>query len=212
MSGIVDFIKWPLSCKSGTLVIINYTINTIISWIFFPKPFSIFNNYLSDLGNYSWNPIGAYFYNFGCCILTSIALVPFYIGFKDWYPEGGKDKKLIVTVQFIGLSSAFSLAMIGIFSEDFRSAHILWSAIYFMLNLLLLLLGSLILYRYENPVIEVPFKRGGLIALVISIINMAFIGYYAILGRASLLEWITVFFSLGFVGLIVYFGRYVAEV
>jgi len=209
MSGINDISKWPLSCKAGVLLITIYTVSVIIAWMFFPEPFSPLNNYLSDLGNYSWNPIGAFFFNFGN-ILTSIALIPFYIGFKDWYPEEEKNKKLIIMVQIVGLISAVSLAMIGIFSEDFRFIHIFWSAIYFILNLILFLLGSLILYTYEAPNVNVPFKRGGLIALAISIVNLSFVVYYGIFSSGPLMEWVTVICSLGFVGLIVYYGRYVS--
>jgi len=210
MLGIGDLKKWPMSCKAGILVILIYTISIIVSWMFFPKPFNPVHNYLSDLGNYSWNPIGAFFYNFGC-IFTSIALIPFYIGFKDWYPEQKKNKNLIIKVQIIGLSSAVSLAMIGIFSEDYGFSHIFWSGIYFILNLSLLFLGSIILYRYEAPKADVPFKRGGLIAFVITILNLSFVVYYAIYSAGPLLEWVTVFFSLGFVGLLVYYGRYLSK-
>ncbi|MHA1292264.1 MAG: DUF998 domain-containing protein [Promethearchaeota archaeon] len=211
MSGIKDFKKWPISCKAGVLVILIYSSNIIFSWMFFPRSYSPLKNYLSDLGNYSWNPIGAFFFNFGC-IFTSIALIPFYLGFKDWHPEEERNKKLIIIVQVIGLLSAASLAMIGIFSEDFGFSHIFWSGIYFILNLSLLFLGSIILYRYKAPKAEVPFKRGGLIAFFIAILNLSFIVYYALFSAGSLLEWVTVFLSLGFVGLLVYYGRYLSKI
>lgn len=210
MMGIKEFKKWPISCKAGILVILIYTISILVSWMFFPRPYSPLNNYLSDLGNYGWNPIGAYFFNFGC-IFTSIALIPFYLGFRDWYPDEEKNKKLIIKVQIIGLLSAVSLAMIGIFSEDFGFSHIFWSGIYFILNLSLLFLGSIILYRYEDTKVEVPFKRGGLIAFVITILNLSFVVYYFIFSTGPLLEWITVFCSLGFVALLVYYGRYISK-
>lgn len=210
MTGIKNITKWPLSCKAGILVVFTYTISITFSWMFFPRPFSPLNNYLSDLGNYGWNPIGAFFYNSGC-IITGIFLIPFFLGFRDWYPEEEASKRLLIKTRIIGILSAVSLVMIGVFSEDFGFSHIFWSGIYFILNLTLLFLGSIILYKYEDAKAEIPFKRGGLIALFITIINLSFVLYYGIFSAGPLLEWITVICSLGFVLLLVYYGRYISN-
>ncbi|MHA1147141.1 MAG: hypothetical protein ACTSR8_02740 [Promethearchaeota archaeon] len=71
--------------------------------------------------------------------------------------------------------------------------------------------NSIILYRYEDPKAEIPFKGGGLIAFAITILILSFIMYYGIFSAGPLLERVIVFFSLGFVGLLIYYGRYISN-
>lgn len=186
--------KWPISCISGILVIAFYCIFTFTSLALYPPPFSPIDNWLSDLGNSSFNPNGAIFYNLGC-ILTGISLFPFFIGLYKWYREEIWHKILVIATQIVGCCAAFSLIMIGVFSEDFIEPHIFWSEVFFRLNLLVLIIAAIALFFHSDFI-----KLIGIYGIIVAIINLLFV--YVI--GTPLLEWFTVFTALGFVGLIVY--------
>jgi len=40
----------------------------------------------------------------------------------------------------VGFIAAFSLIMIGVFSEDLMEQHVFWSSVFFILNLMVLIL------------------------------------------------------------------------
>jgi len=187
--------KIPISIISGILVIVIYCAFTFISFVFFPTPYNPIKNWLSDLGNSSFNPNGAIFYNLGC-ILTGAFLFPFFIGLYKWYMvDKSWHKILIIASQIIGCCSALALIMIGVFSEDFNELHIFWSGFYFYLNLSVLILGVFSLFW--NPKF---FKLIGIYGIVVSIINLLF----AIVIIIPILEWFTVFSALSYVGLLVF--------
>lgn len=189
-----SFLKCPLSCKAGTLVIAFYCIFTFTSYALFPPPVSPIDNWLSDLGNSSFNPNGAILYNLGC-ILTGLALFPFFIGMYKWYRDDFWHRILLVITQCIGCCAAFSLIMIGVFSEDFIEQHRFWSAIFFRLNLFVLILSSISLFLHPDFM-----KLIGIYGILVAIINLIFVSIII----TPLLEWFTVFTALGFVGLLVY--------
>jgi len=141
--------KWPISCIAGVAVIVLYCAFTFTSWALYPTPYSPVDNWLSDLGNSTYNPSGAILYNLGC-ILTGIALFPFFGGLYKWYTNDKGRRILLMITQAIGLFAAFSLVMIGVFSEDSGELHILWSSIFFLLNLLVLILMGVSLFTHPN--------------------------------------------------------------
>jgi hypothetical membrane protein len=191
---ISDLKKWPISVIAGILVIALYCTFTFISLALFPPPFSPIDNWLSDLGNSTYSPRGAIFYNLGC-ILTGIMLFPFYLGLYKWYTEVLWNKILIMATQVIGCCSAFALIMIGVFSEDFIVEHIFWSEVFFKLNLVVLILLSVSLIFHQDFI-----KPIAIYGIAVAVINLLFV---FILGT-PILEWFTVFTALGFVGLIVF--------
>jgi len=67
--------KWLVLPVAGVLVILFYCAFTLTSIALFPRPVNPLNDWLSDLGNSSYSPRGAIFYNTGC-VLTGIALFP----------------------------------------------------------------------------------------------------------------------------------------
>jgi hypothetical membrane protein len=179
---------------AGVLVILFYCAFTFTSVLLFPRPVNPLNVWLSDLGNSSYNPRGAVFYDAGC-ILTGLALFPFFAGFCYWYTNEKWRKLLIAVTQAVGFVAAFSLMMIGVFSEDAGAIHHLWSLLFFVFNLLVLILanGSLITHRkFIKPI--------GYYGLVVAVINMLFVG----LSYTSILEWFTVFTALGYVAFLSY--------
>ena len=174
---------------AGVLVILFYCVFTLTSIAFFPRPISPLNDWFSDLGNSNYNPRGAIFYNSGC-ILTGLALLPFFAGFYYWYTDERWRKSLIVATQAVGFIAAFSLMMIGVFSEDAGAIHHLWSLVFFVFNLFVLILANVSLIthcKFIRPI--------GYYGLAVAVINLLFVG----LAYTSLLEWFTVFTALGYV-------------
>lgn len=186
--------KWPISCIAGVAVIVLYCAFTFTSWALYPTPYSPVDNWLSDLGNSTYNPSGAILYNLGC-VLTGIALFPFFGGLYKWYTSDKGRRILLMITQAIGLFAAFSLIMIGVFSEDSGELHILWSSIFFLLNLLVLILIGVSLFTHPNYMKPIAYY-----GFIVAAINLLFILAYNI----PLFEWFTVFTALGYVGLLVY--------
>lgn len=189
-----DLDKYPISVIAGILVIVIYCTFTFISWALFPPPFSPFDNWLSDLGNSSYSPNGAIFYNLGC-IFTGCALFPFYFGLYKWYRDELWHKIIGIGVQLIGFFSAFALIMIGVFSEDFPEPHIFWSTVFFEVMVLELIFVSIFLLFHKDFIKPIVIYNFGVI-----IINFLFV--FVIV--TPILEWFTVSTLLGFVGLTIY--------
>jgi hypothetical membrane protein len=179
---------------AAVFVIVFYCAFTITSIALFPSAFSPIVNYLSDLGNSTFNPKGAWFYNAGC-ILTGLALFPFYAGFYKWYTRERRRKSLMVLTQVVGFLSAFSLIMIGVFSEDSMAQHLFWSELFFVFNLLVLILANISLMTHPKFIRPI-----GYYGLAVALVNLLFV----VLTSTPLLEWFTVFTALAYAGLLAY--------
>jgi hypothetical membrane protein len=179
---------------AGILVILFYCAFTLTSIVLFPRPVSPLNDWLSDLGNSSYNPHGAIFYNVGC-VLTGLALFPFFAGFYYWYTDEKWRKSLIMITQAVGFIAAFALMMIGVFSEDAGAIHHLWSLVFFVLNLVVLILANVSLMTHRKFIRPI-----GYYGLIVAVINLLFVG----LAYTSILEWFTVFTALGYVAFLSY--------
>jgi len=190
----VGFMKAEIGYVAGLAVIVLYCIFTFTSWALFPTPYSPTANWLSDLGNSSLNPAGAMVYNIGC-IFTGIALFPFFIGLNKWYTNEKWRENSIKITQLVGFAAAFALMMIGFFSEDAGWLHSMWSTIFFLLNLAVLILASASLYTHPSYM-----KSVALYGFVVAAINLLFL----FVSNTPILEWFTVFTALGYIGLLSY--------
>lgn len=190
----MNVLKWPISCWAGIAVIVFYCVFTFTSLALYPSAYSPVDNWLSDLGNSNGNPSGAIFYNVGC-VLTGIALFPFFIGFYKWFTKEKWRKILLIATQIVGVLAAFSLIMIGVFSEDFPEQHVFWSQSFFLLNLIVLIIVGVSLYTHPNYIRAIAYY-----GFVVAAINLLFVLVY----NNPLFEWFTVFTALGYVGLLVY--------
>ena len=179
---------------AAAFVIVFYCAFTFTSIGLFPSAFNPVVNYLSDLGNSIFSPRGAWFYNAGC-ILTGLALFPFYAGFYVWYTGERWRKFLIVMTQVVGFLSAFSLIMIGVFSEDSMAQHLFWSELFFVFNLLVLILANISLMTHPKFIRPI-----GYYGLAVTVVNLLFV----LLTTTPLLEWFTVFTALAYAGLLAY--------
>jgi hypothetical membrane protein len=187
-------LKWPISCIGGLGVIVLYCLFTFISALPYPPPYGPATNWLSDLGSWSGNPRGAIFYNVGC-VVTGLALFPFYIGLYIWYDSHIGRRILLSIGQVFGLCAAFSLMMIGVFSADSGAPHLFWSAAFFTLNFIVMLL--VITSLITHPKFMKPIGVYGYVVTVASLLFDFSVG-------GPLVEWFTVFTSLSFAGLLVF--------
>jgi len=186
--------RWPILCIAGIMVIVLYCTFTFTSLALFPKPCNPINNWLSDLGNSSYNPNGAVFFNIGC-VLTGLMLFPFYAGIRRWYTKEYWRKHLLLVTQVAGFSSAFALVMIGVFSEDYPTQHLFWSQVFFVLNLAVLILANTSLITHPNFIRPI-----GYYGYAVAAINLTLI----LISTTPLIEWLTVFTALGYAGLLTY--------
>jgi len=187
-------LRWPILAVAGIFVVLFYCAFTFTSIALFPTAFSPIDNWLSDLGNSSFNPSGAVFYNVGC-ILTGLALFPFFAGLYKWYTNERHRKVTILATQVVGFFSAFSLIMIGVFSEDYMTQHVFWSNAFFVFNLIVLILANISLMTHSK------FRRPiGYYGLIVALINVLFV----VFSNTPLLEWFTVFTALIYVALLSY--------
>jgi hypothetical membrane protein len=179
---------------AGILVILFYCAFTFTSIVLFPRPVSPMSDWLSDLGNSSYNPQGAIFYNVGC-VLTGLALFPFFAGFYYWYTDEKWRKSLVMITQAVGFIAAFALMMIGVFSENAGAIHHLWSLAFFVSNLFVLILANVSLMTHRKFIRPI-----GYYVLIVAVINLLLVG----LAYTSILEWFTVFTALGYVAFLSY--------
>jgi hypothetical membrane protein len=190
----LNSVKWPISSVAGDAVIILYCVFTFSSWALYPTAFSPVTNWLSDLGNSTYNQNGAILYNVGC-ILTGIALFPFFVGLYKWYGDRQRRRTILAASQVIGCAAAFSLIMIGVFSENSGWLHDLWSQVFFLLNLIVLIGVGIALFTHPRYIKAIAYY--GFIVAAINLMLLFSPG-------TPLLEWFTVFTALGYVGLVSY--------
>ena len=118
--------NWPVSCIIGILIILTTYVSLFISIALAPPPFSPLTNYMSSLGNSSYNPIGAIVYNISV-IISGFLFFVFFAGLFQWYSDKKRDKNLLKAIQILGFVLAFIIILTGFYSEDFKSQHVFWS-------------------------------------------------------------------------------------
>lgn len=83
--------------------------------------------------------------------------------------------------------------MIGVFSEDFGWLHSLWSEVFFLINLIVLVLAGTSLYTHPYYI-----KGVGVYGFIVAAINL----FFLFSSNTPILEWFTAFTALGYVGLL----------
>jgi len=173
-----------LATTSAVCLAVVFCAFTAVSIAYYPKPWSPVTTFLSDFGNVAESPVGGLIYNAGC-IMTAAAAVAFYVGVGEW--DGNP---LLGLGRILGVASGISLAMIGVFSEDFPPQHRFWSYAFLTINFFAILLTNVALMGkkgYGKATVVVGF---GLSAVTIV--------SFLIWGGAPAVEWTTVFTSIAF--------------
>jgi Protein of unknown function (DUF998) len=196
--------KWFSNPASGMAAFVIFTVCTLTAVALYPTPYNPLYDWLSNLGNVNFNPVGAYFFN-GGCILTGIVMVPFFISLRSWYDDVAWRKVLVIVGQAAGIFTAIALIEVGIFSETHIAEHMLAAGLLFKSLFILLILFNIALFRHP------AFMHGlAYYGLLVILIDLSFVWilfrYKDILGQFTPtmpvpgLEWTTVFASLAWIG------------
>lgn len=106
--------KWQVLLYSGIVAIALYLSLAATSYFYYPKAYSPFTNWLSDLGNPAENPSGAVFYNLAG-ILTGLTLIIFFVGLYELNSGERKMKVLLTVSQVTGIVGALCFATTAVF-------------------------------------------------------------------------------------------------
>jgi hypothetical protein len=166
--------KWPISSIVGIMLVPVSLIFILISYSFFPTFFSPLQNYMSDLGNYKYNPNGAIYFNIGTIAGGGLMIV-FFVGLYPFYTKKKTNKRLLLILQIIGAFSGFTSIMAGAFSEDYWDMHIFWSVCMFFSGILTSLIGGFFLYRQADSIKILVFYN--ILAACFSIIFLCILSY-----------------------------------
>jgi hypothetical membrane protein len=188
-------VKKYQSCSfaSGVLADLSYLAFALTAFILYPLPYSPMNNWLSDLGNVELNWHGAIFYNIGI-ILTALLLILFFLGLSSWKIENNRVQIIMLFLtQGFGILGAICMMMSSIFPINFLAVHSFWStSLYIMLSTAFAFSVAALRYHQRVP-------KG---LLILGISNPLLVILASILPNVHVLEWITVFLFLSYVGLV----------
>ena len=198
--------RYSLSSITGLVAVVVFTIFTLISLALYPVPYNPFHDWLSNLGNINLNPIGSYFFNWGC-ILTGLILIIFFAGLYNWKPNKTLSKILLIIGMGLGIITSISLIMVGIYPETYIQQHLIAAAGVFILLFIIIIFLNLALFY--NP----KFIRGvAYFGFLVIIIDQSFLYLLSVnknilsnLNPTSTvpgLEWAAVFTSLAWVGIL----------
>ncbi|MFX0140457.1 MAG: DUF998 domain-containing protein, partial [Candidatus Hodarchaeota archaeon] len=161
--------KWPISCIVGVLILIITYVSMIVSVSLAPPPFSPLNNYMSSLGNSSYNPNGAIIYN-SSVIATGFLFIVFFIGFYEWYTDIRLDKILLRWTQLVGFLLAITIILTGFFSEDFKPQHVFWSIVAGIFGFLVQISIAFYLIKQKESIKKISYSIFGLMVLYIMLL------------------------------------------
>jgi hypothetical membrane protein len=190
--------KMPYTSAGSFSAVFISLVSALGSSLLYSDSYSIFTNWISDLGSSSKNPAGHIYFEVGC-ILTGIAIMVMSFGLVIWKTTNRKQDNLILLARYCGLLMAFTLIMVGIFSEDYGRIHYFWASVYFILTLIFLIIVNTALKSHTSYIIWIYYYT-----FVSILINFIFIFSVIIGFHIPLLEWLAVLSGLLWIGLIGY--------
>ena len=195
---------YSLSSITGLLAVLIFTVFTFTSLALYPLPYNPLYDWLSNLGNVNFNPLGAYFFNWGC-ILSGLILIPFFTGLYVWKPIETYSKILLILGMCLGIFASISLIMVGVFPETHITQHMLAAAGVFGLLFIIIIMVNLALFN--NPKFVRLVAYYGLLAIIIDLsfkymltVNEGMLSVFNPTTPVPGLEWTSVFASLAWVG------------
>jgi hypothetical membrane protein len=195
---------YSLSSITGLLAVSIFTIFTFISVALYPATYNPLYDWLSNLGNINFNPIGAYFFNWGC-ILAGLTLIPFFAGLYSWNPRETYSKILLILGILLGIFASISLILVGIFPETHITQHMLAAAGVFGSLFIIIILVNLALFKNPKFIRSVAYY--GFFAIIIDLsfkymmsANKDILGIFNPTTPIPGFEWASVFASLAWVG------------
>jgi hypothetical membrane protein len=160
----------------------------------YPGVINPLKDYISYLGDYGRNPIGANWYNLGC-IFGGVSIVIFSVGFGIWYTENQIQRLLILITQIAGICDGIMLILVGIFEQG-SELHGTMSSLFFIVNLGFFSFSLLSLFPHPKF-----FKMIGVFGIIVTFFNLSYsLGLHEIFDIPNpLIEWTTVFTALGYI-------------
>ena len=182
-----------LSFIGGILAVLCYLVFALLAFSRYPMPYSPMKNWLSDLGSVDLNPDGAIFYNIGI-ISTALFLIVFFLGLSVWKIEDNKVQIIMLRLtQAFGILGSFCMMMSAIYPINLYAIHSLWStSLYVLLSTAFIFSAAALRYHQRVPRWLLIL---GVSTAVLVILTSFFPNLY-------MLEWITVFLFLSYVGLL----------
>jgi hypothetical membrane protein len=190
--------KMPLTSMGSFIIIVISFMSAHASSMLYNGSYSIFNNWISDLGSSNKNPAGHIYFDIGC-IFVGMAIIISTIGLEKWKTPSCKQNNILLFSQFCGLLMALALIMVGIFSEDYGAIHYFWASIFFILFFIFMILTNIALKTHLHYLKFVWYY-----ALITIMINFLFILASTVGVHMPLLEWLAVLSGLIWMGLIGY--------
>ncbi len=198
--------KYSLSSITGLVAVVVFTVFTFISLALYPVPYNPLYEWLSNLGNINLNPIGSYFFNWGC-ILTGLILIIFFVGLYNWKPVKTLSKIFLIIGMGLGILASISLIMVGVYPEIYIQQHLIAAVGVFILLFIIIIFLNMALFY--NP----KFIRGvayfGFLVIIIDLcfqyllsVNKNILSNLNPTSPVPGLEWAAVFTSLAWVGIL----------
>jgi hypothetical membrane protein len=182
-----------ISFIGGMLAVLGYLVFTLLAFSRYPMPYSPMKNWLSDLGNVDLNLDGAIFYNIGI-ISTALFLIVFFLGLSVWKIEDNKVQNIMLRLtQAFGILGSFCMMMSAIYPINLYTIHsFLSTSLYVLLSTAFIFSAAALRYYQRVPRWLLVL---GISTAVLVILTSFFPNVY-------ILEWITVFLFLSYVGLL----------
>lgn len=185
---------YPLATVAGVASIVVCVSLAGGAYALYPWAFSPMTNWISDLGNSLWNPIGSVLFRLDM-VIVGVGLAAFFLGLRALTHDQRIWTRLLIGLgQIGGLVTSLAVTMTGIYSEDQATAHALWASILFIsLAVTVLFIGWGLFFHPRVPSLFGAFAFAVCAADVLSIVN-----------RSYWLEWVTVPLLLVFVAQLSY--------
>jgi len=158
--------KWSLSSITGIMAFFIFIVFTFISVAFYPTPYTPLYDWLSNLGNINFNPVGAAFFNWGC-IITGLILIPFFVGLYQWKPVQKWSKVFLAIGMILGVFASISLMAVGIFPETHIKQHLMAASGVFGSLFIIIILMSVSLFKHHKFMHVVAYW--GVVSILIDI-------------------------------------------
>jgi len=145
----------------------------IIPVLLFPNFYSLKTNFISDLGVYLKNPLGAHVFNTGI-LLIGFLTIPFTM--KFYQMNENKDSKLAKISRLISIFGALGFILVGIFPSNINIPHLIGAFMVFFGYYLVANIDLIILIRKRIKSEEIRSKTRplGIFYIVFNLIAFQF--------------------------------------
>jgi len=160
-----------------------YVIPAMLAYFQYHQSFNPSSNWLSDLGDFRYNPQGAFYYNFGI-VSSGMLVLMFFSGLSQWKIENRKVQNIMVRLtQAFGILGSLAMVMSGVYPISNLEQHRFWSiALYILLGTAFGFSVSALRYHPHYP----RWVLGlGILTALVDILS-------GIFNQVTVLEWITV--------------------